>query len=53
MVTLVLGHVMGFGAWAVYVHGLHKKQKLAKEKERAEAARNDDEDSDDDDEDDR
>lgn len=52
MLTLVLGHVMGFGAWAVYVHGLHKKQKLAREKERAEAARNDDEDSDDDDDED-
>lgn len=49
MLALVLGHAMGFGAWAVYVHGLHKKQKLAREKERADAARDEDDDSDEDD----
>lgn len=51
MITLVLGHVLGFSGWAVYVHQLHKKQKAARDKERA-AARSNSEDQDEEDEDD-
>lgn len=51
MLALVLGHAMGFGAWAIYVHQLHLKQKAAREKERAAAARANNEDDDDEEED--
>lgn len=53
MLTLVLGHVLGFSGWAVYVHQLHKKQKAARDKERAAArAGSDDDEEDEEDEDD-
>lgn len=46
MLALVVGHAMGFSAWAVYVHRLHTKQKAAREKERAEAAEDGDDEDD-------
>lgn len=44
MLTLLLGHVLGFCGWAVYVHRLHVKQREAKAREReAQDADEDDE----------
>lgn len=44
MLTLLMGHLLGFCGWALYVHRLHVKQKEAKAREREAQEAGEDED---------